>query len=228
MKSVSKSSERIRALVSVGLFSAIAYVCCVVFHFKLSFLSFDLKDSVMAIGAMFFGPVYGITMAVIVALIEALTISSTGVYGFIMNVISSATYVGIASFVYKRKRTLTGAVVGLVTSSAVTVGVMLLFNVLVTPFYMNVSREAVFSMLLPLLLPFNITKTVFNSSIVFLLYKPVTTALRNAGMLPKSEFQKNASSKKSRYSTVFTLICFLIATLTLVYFFFGLNGSFSF
>ena len=42
----------------------------------------------MTVGAMLFGPVYGLAMSVIVGLIEFVTISSTGVYGLIMNVLA--------------------------------------------------------------------------------------------------------------------------------------------
>ena len=45
------SNKKIRTLAAVGVFSALAYICCVLFHFKVSFLSFDLKDAVMTIGA---------------------------------------------------------------------------------------------------------------------------------------------------------------------------------
>ena len=45
-------STKIRTLVAAGVFSALAYVCCVLFHFKAGFLSFDLKDAVMTVAAM--------------------------------------------------------------------------------------------------------------------------------------------------------------------------------
>ena len=137
MKRTITKHEHIKALSAVGLFCALAYVCCVLFHFKAGFLTFDLKDAVMTVGAMIFGPVYGVAMALIVAIIEGITISSTGVYGFIMNVLSSVTFVGIASVVYKLRRTMSGAVIGIAAASLSTVAVMMAANVLITPFYMN-------------------------------------------------------------------------------------------
>ena len=74
-----KSESRLRTVVAVGVFCALAYIACVLFHFRASFLTFDLKDAVMTIGAMLFGPLYGLAMAVIVALIEMLTVSTTAV-----------------------------------------------------------------------------------------------------------------------------------------------------
>ena len=104
-------SKHIRTIVAVGVFSALAYVCCVLFHFKASFLTFDLKDAVMTVGAMFFGPVYGIAMSLVVATIEAVTISDTGPYGFIMNLISSSVFVGVGSLIYCNKRSKTCIIV---------------------------------------------------------------------------------------------------------------------
>ena len=51
-KRTSYKSSNIRTITAIGLFSAIAFVLCLVFHFKAAFLTFDLKDSVMTVGAM--------------------------------------------------------------------------------------------------------------------------------------------------------------------------------
>jgi hypothetical protein len=40
-------------------------------------------------------------------------------------------------------------------------------------------------MLLPVFLPFNALKAGLNSALVLVLYKPLTTALRKTGLLPK-------------------------------------------
>ena len=92
-KTTYRSDRRIRTIVAVGVFCALAYAACVVFHFHASFLTFDLKDAVMTVGAMLFGPVYGLVMCLITALLEMLTISTTGLYGFVMNVLASVSFV---------------------------------------------------------------------------------------------------------------------------------------
>lgn len=223
---ISKNRNHIKKLTAVGLFSAIAYVCCVMFHFKAGFLTFDLKDAVMTVCGMIFGPVYGISCALIVALIEAVTISDTAVYGFIMNMLSSCTFIGVSSIIYSRRRTIPMAVISMTAASLATVAVMMVANLFITPYYMGVDRAAVGAMIPTLLLPFNATKAVFNSSVVFILYKPVVTAIRSAGFFKVND---NGSVKiKAKRTIPVTLIALAIAVATLVFFFVYLKGSFDF
>lgn len=217
------SNKKIRTLAAVGVFSALAYICCVLFHFKVSFLSFDLKDAVMTIGAMFFGPAYGFSMSLLVSTIELVTISSTGIYGYIMNILSSVVFVCIGSFVYTRTRNMLGALLGMGLSVVMMTAVMIGANLLITPFYMNVSVEDVKALIVPLLLPFNMTKAVFNAALVFLLYKPISTALKSAGFL-KSE--DNAVREKYRPNPLGLAIPLVAAIAALLFFFLYLHGSF--
>ncbi len=235
MSRTTYKSDKVRTLVAVGMFSALAYVCCVMFHFKASFLTFDLKDAVMTVGAMMFGPLYGLAMAVIVALIEMVTISDTSYYGLIMNIISSVCYVCISSGIYCRRRTMTGAVVGVVSAVVGTTAVMMVANYFITPLFMQVGSAEVVALIPTLLLPFNLTKAVFNSAIVFVLYTPVSTAVRSAGFMPSRCKSTNENSsealilhKKSRVYAVVLAVALIIAASALLYFFFSLKGSFSF
>lgn len=232
-------SNKIRTTVAVGLFTALAYVCCVIFHFKVSFLTFDLKDAVMTVGAMLLGPVYGLAMAVTVSLIEAVTISTTGAYGFIMNVLASVAFVCVGSAIYSRRRNMSGALVGMGASVVAMTAVMIPANLLVTPFYWGVTVGEVIAMIPTLLLPFNLTKAVFNASVVFLLYKPLSSALRQAGFytntaqsLPETVSATHAVSEKSRSrrktNIAVTVVSLVVGALALVYFFLKLGGSFSF
>lgn len=240
MSKTTYKSNKTKTIVAVGVFSAFAYVCCVIFHFRASFLSFDLKDSIMAIGAMLFGPACGLAMSIIVALIEFITIGQTGVYGLIMNIISSIVFVCISSFIYSRKRTMTGALIGLICGVAAMTASMLLANLFITPFYMGVSRADVVGLIPTLLFPFNLTKGVFNASLVFLLYKPISGAVRHAGfvsvtiehrndgvigIIKETKKEGKKSSKGIYVATV--VLASVIAVASLVYFFVNLGGSFS-
>ena len=55
-----------------------------------SFLTFDLKNVILAIGALIFGPVCGIITSLVVSVIEMITISDTQIWGCLMNFLSSA------------------------------------------------------------------------------------------------------------------------------------------
>ena len=225
-------SDKIRTIVAVGVFSALAFICCLLFHFKAAFLSFDLKDAVMTVGAMLFGPIYGFAMSLIVALLELITISSTGFYCFIMNVLSSVAFVCVGSFIYSRKRTMKGALIGMLASIISMTAVMLVANLIITPFYMGATMLDVAKLIPSLLLPFNLTKAIFNASLVFLIYKPISTAIRAAGFVQVSYdstgITASAAEKKRAFtSPVILIVSACVGVLALVFFFVKLGGSFS-
>ena len=125
-----------------------------------------------------------------------LTISTTGWIGFIMNVLSTAAFAGTAALVYKKKHTLSGAVIGLLLGSVLMTVVMLAWNYLLTPIYMGTPRAEVASMLIPVFLPFNLLKSGLNSAITILLYRPLVQGLRRANLFPQST--ASASLRNSR------------------------------
>lgn len=226
-----QNSAKIRKMIAVGVFVALSYICCVLFHFKVAFLSFELKDAVMTIGAMFFGPLAGLVTVVITCLIEFVTISGTGVYGLIMNVLASITFVCLGSLIYTKKRSMTGAVAGMVTASAAMIVVMLLANLLITPYYIGNGTTAadVAAMIPTLLFPFNLTKAIFNSAVVFLLYKPVSQALKASGFMKNgmAEISAEARMARKKKSLLVTIIALLTAAAAMAYFFLVLQGSFA-
>lgn len=179
--------SKTRKITTIGMFSALAYVFTLVGHFIpisfTDFLRYDPKDAIIVIAGLSLGALPALIISVIVAFLELITISTTGIIGFTMNVISSATFACIASLIYKRTRSLGGAALGLTVSSLLTVVLMLLWNYLITPLYMGVPKEAVAQMLIPIILPFNVIKCGLNSALTMLLYKPCITALRSIGLV---------------------------------------------
>lgn len=186
MNNENKNSSKIERLTAVAMFCALAYVCTLVIHFPVQFLTLDVKDSLIVLCSLLFGPMAGAVIALIVPLLEFVTISSTGVYGLIMNVLSSLTFSLVAGVIYRYKRTITGAVIGLVSAVFSVTAVMLLANLLITPYFMGAPREAVVALIVPLLLPFNLVKAVLNAAIVLLLYKPLSRILKRIGFLKSS------------------------------------------
>ena len=92
------------------------------------------------------------------------------------------------------------------SATAVLTVVMLGMNVLVTPHYMGVSREAVIELIPTVLFPFNLAKALMNSAIAMLLYKPVITALRRAGFIKrKSGLAKTEKVSFFNKFSVYTL-----------------------
>ena len=201
------------------MLSAFAFLARLVFKIPVSFLTFDIKDTVIALGGLVFGPVSGIIIALLVSLIEMI-ISETGPIGFVMNFVSSAFFAGTAALIYKYKRTFNGAIIGLFSSVGVTTTVMLIMNVLLTPIYQGVPRSVVIGMLPTLFLPFNFAKTLLNASIVLLIYKPVVTALRKAKII-----EGKAMDTKFGKQSVITIAISLASLIAAIIIFVILNNK---
>lgn len=211
-------------MVILALFCALAYAVTFIFHIKVAFLTFDAKDAVICLAAMLFGPLSGLGISLVVSLIEMISVSDTGFWGFLMNFVSSATFAVVAGGFYHRFRKMWSAIAGLALAVVANVCVMLPMNLLVTPIYMDTSREAVMEVIPTLLLPFNLIKSLLNASLVLALYKPVSTALKKAGVLPAGEGSKPAS----RLRSALVLACALgIALGCVALMLFAFHGSFS-
>ena len=208
-----KSSDT-KKLVAIAMFAALAYGVTFVFRIPVMFLTFDAKDTLITIAALMYGPVSGIVISLLTALIELITISGTGVYGFIMNFASSATFSATAALVYKYKRNVSGAIISFYTASIAMVTVMMCMNIFVTPYYMGVARSAVMDMIPKLFLPFNIAKALLNSALAMMLYKPVTVAMRRAGLLKGESKMRLNRSSLSIYITA--LVTFAVAIVMFV------------
>lgn len=85
-------NSRTRKLTTVGMLCALSYVAVAVGRIPvILFLKYDPKDVVIVIGGLIFGPLTAFAMSVIVSVVEMLTISSTGLWGCMMNMISSCS-----------------------------------------------------------------------------------------------------------------------------------------
>ncbi len=200
---------RTKKLVSFAMMAALAYAAMVFIRIPVVlFLKYEPKDVIITIAGFLYGPVSSLIISLVVGLIEMVTVSDTGPIGMIMNVISSCAFCCTAAFIYKKRHTLSGAVIGLVTGSLVMTAVMLLWNYLITPIYMGYPREAVAAMLLPAFLPFNLIKAALNSAITLLLYKPVVGMLRRTGIVEGS----TSAGKTQRNFGIIVGSVFVIAT----------------
>ena len=209
-----KKQLDVKKLVLLAMLAAVAYLLS---FFKAPlipaapFLSYEPMDVAITIGGFLLGPLAALAISLVAAAIEALTIGDTGIIGFFMNFLSSACFACAAASVYKKKHSISGAVIGLLLGSAAMIAVMLLWNWLITPLYMGVSRPVVVSMLIPVFLPFNALKAGFNSALTLMLYKPLVSALRKTGLIPKTS-SKAAGTKWGIYllGAVLLITCILL------------------
>jgi len=225
-----------KTLVTLGMFCAIAYVLMYISKalppIAAGFLKYDPKDIIIVICGFIFGPLHAALVAVVVAVIELVTVSTTGWIGMIMNIIASASFACTAAVIYKRKHTLSGAIIGLIAACLVTTGLMLLWNYIMTPIYQGVPRPVVVSMLLPVFLPFNLVKTVANSAFAMMIYKPLVNALRRAKIITISSNNSDNNSqmyvynevKPKNISTFYVYAVSLLAIISCVLVVLAING----
>ena len=174
------------------------------------FLKYEPKDVIITIGGFLFGPMASFVVSLLVSLIEMVTISETGPIGALMNLLSTCCFACTASYLYKRNRTMIGAIVALVVGSLFMTAAMLLWNWLITPLYMGYPREAVATMLVPVFLPFNLLKAGLNTAFVLFLYKPLVNALRKTGLVASREQTGNAKMGASLLGVLLLATCILL------------------
>ncbi len=213
--------NQLKKITVVGMLCAVAYLCMFIFKFKVSFLTFDFKDAFLAIISFIYGPVYSSVSAVLVAFLEFLSVSDTGIYGFIMNALSSVAFASTCGLLYKYKHTFNGAVLSATIAVFFMTAIMLLANWLITPFYMGVERSQVVAMIPTLLLPFNLIKGIVNMAITLIIYKPITTVFKKTGFISSS----NNTTNKKRF-VIITVISIVLIVISMLVIFYIFDGTF--
>ena len=214
---MSEKSNNTRNLTLMAMMAAIAYAAMLITRplpNVAGFLSYDLKDVVVVIAGFILGPAAAALIAVVVSLVEMLTVSSTGPIGLLMNVLSTLAFALPPALMYRRSRSLKSATVGLGLGIVLMTAVMLAWNYIVTPLYMHVERSVVAGMLLSVFLPFNLVKGGLNAGITMLLYKPLIGALRRSGLLPAAR----GNGAPHRFNLTATLVsAFVVVTCAIVF-----------
>lgn len=193
-----KNAKRIdiRTITGTGMLSAIAYALMFLdfsVPFMPSFIKMDLSELPALIGSFAYGPISGVIICLIKNLIH-LTISSTGGVGELSNFLLGASFVLVAGFIYKWKKTRKGALIGSV-AGAFTMAVFSVFSnyFLVYPIYYNfmpqdsilAAYQVIFSgvnnileCLIVFNAPFTFIKGIFSVIITFLIYKRLSPILK--------------------------------------------------
>ncbi|MBQ5973151.1 MAG: ECF transporter S component [Oscillospiraceae bacterium] len=214
-----KKNDRfsVRYLAMIGMFAALAFVLTWATRpipKVAGILSYDPKDAVVVIAGFLLGPLASLIISVLSSFIEFLSISDTGLIGFLMNVVSTCSFAVPAAFFYQKHRSMKGAVLSLAIGVTSMAACMVAWNYIVTPIYMEVERAQVAAMLGKVFLPFNLVKGGLNAGLALLLYKPLTAALRKARLALPSP-----SEHKGRFHlgfTLFALAVFVTFTLLLL------------
>ena len=224
------NTQGIKRLVIAALFAALAYAATLLTAWirVAGFLTFDAKDTLVTIAGLVLGPIYAIVISFIVSLIEIIFLPETGFWGFLMNFLSTAAFSAVCALIYKYKKNIKGACIGLVASVFSMTAMMVLLNLIVTPIYTGMPTATIAAMIPTLFLPFNLTKAVLNAALVLILYKPFSRALKATKML-ESKPSQSTVDKKSQMATniiIFAIGLVLVAA-SIAVFIFVLGGDFT-
>ena len=166
-----------RKLSVSGMLVALSIVSVMLVHLpifpQVAHLEYDPADVFIFLGTFMYGPQIGLLLTVVTAILQGVTVSaSSGVYGIIMHILSTGSYVLVAGLTYTRHRTLNGAIVSMILGTLSSLSIMFVANLVITPLFMGVSVEIVWSLMIWIVL-FNIVKPLINSLLTFALYKGV-------------------------------------------------------
>ena len=209
-----------KTMVTLAMIAALAYLLMLVIRipvFAMPPLKYEPKDVAITIAGFIFGPVSAFLVSLVVSLVEMVTVSETGWIGAVMNLVSTCSFACTAAYLYKKNHTLKGAVIALVSGIVGMVIVMLLWNYILTPIYMGYPREAVVALLPTVFLPFNLLKGVLNAAFVMLLYKPLVTTLRKAGLVsPSAATNEEGAPHKIRPGVVLISAALIITCVLII------------
>ena len=205
-----------KKITTLGMLCALAVIVNLLIHFPLipsvEFLSYDAKDVIIVIGGFIYGPGSAFIMSVITSLLEIMY-RGGNLLDVLMNVISTCTFACVAAWIYKRDHTREGAFIGLGAGIVCCVLSMLLWNYIVTPIYFGMPREAVVSILVPGILPFNLLKCGLNSGLTLFLYKPIVGIFRRTSLVEHTSGGDHAITKGTVLIGLFicaSAICFIL------------------
>lgn len=190
------SLKKTRVITGCGMLIAVAVVLQYIevpIPFIPSFIKLDFSDLPELIGAFAYGPVAGITIAFVKNLIHCL-VSQSGYVGELSNFILGAVFAFAAGIIYKKHKTMKGALVGGIVGALCMAVISFPSNLfIVYPFYYNFmpkevvlkayqdivpSMDSIEKSLLVFNVPFTFIKGIMCVIISMLIYKPLSPVLK--------------------------------------------------
>ncbi len=180
---MTQTKNKTKMYVSIGVFSAIAFVLQVIgsmIGLKVGgFLEIEISDLPALIMALAFGPGAGVLTEFIKNLLHC-SMTSTGFVGELANFVMNGTLCFVAGMVYKHHKTRKGAVIAMLCGTVAMVIAGILANLFIMlPLYMPTASFAVkMNLVLFTILPFNLVRGLVLSLITFLIYKKISPIIK--------------------------------------------------
>jgi riboflavin transporter FmnP len=192
-----------RELTLIALLGVLSYLLMLIrfpLPFMPPFMDFDFAAVPELLGTFLLGPVPGLFIIAIKLLLKTATTGSSSAFtGELINFVLNASFVLIAWFIYRLKKTRRMALVSMIVATVCTAVIACIANVyFIIPLYarlfgfdmdavigmtqaVNPNINSVSTLVIIGILPFNIIKNGIATAIVFLVYKRIVKVLRRFG-----------------------------------------------
>ena len=200
VKTKGNSGTKVRMMAQMGMLSAIAVVLMLFENplpFAPSFYEIDFSEVPVLIGCFTMGPLAGAIIELLKILLNfAINGTATAGVGEVANFLIGCAFVIPAAVIYKKKRTRTGAIIGMVTGTLFMTFIGCFLNAFVLlPTYakafgmpidalvgmgtaVNSHITSLTTFVTFAVAPFNLLKGFLVSLIVFLIYKKISPILK--------------------------------------------------
>lgn len=176
-----KTNQVIR-LIQMALLAAISVVLVYFVRIPLipaaPFLVYDMADVPVLVGTLLLGIVPGLLILLVVSLIQAFLLSPDGWVGLLMHLVASGTLLTVVGLFYHWRRKWTVTVIGMIIGTLSMTAVMVIMNLLITPWYWGYPLQAVIDLLIPGFIPFNLLKGGLNCLLTAVLLKALMPVIR--------------------------------------------------
>ena len=164
-----------RRIATTALLCALAFVLTFVevpIFPPAPWLMYDPSGIVAFVAALIYGPATGTVVAVLPWALK--TLFSFNPWGHLMAILAGVALCVPAALIARRMTGARGLALGMAVGGVVSLAACILGNIVVTPLYTAVSTADVVAMIVPILLPFNLLKTVPTCVVTPLSHKPVS------------------------------------------------------
>ena len=161
----------------LAMLAALSVVLVLILRIPFGFLEYDMADVPILLGGMIYGPVAGLTILLVVSVVQAFLLGGNGWVGLVMHFVASGVMVVIVSLFYRHRKNLKETILGLVLGTLAMTLIMIPMNLVLTVEFLGAPRQVVIDMLVPLIIPFNLGKAGVNCLLAGLLLKALTPFL---------------------------------------------------
>ena len=168
-------------LAKMAMLVAVSIVLVALIHLPIlpmvPFLEYDPADIPILVGTFAFGPVAGLILTIVTAVLQGVTVSAqSGAYGIIMHIIATSALILVAGSIYAKEKTKKRAIIALICGTLAMVAIMIPANLLVTTKFMGLTVDALMPFM-PWIVLFNFIKAGVNSIVTFMVYKRISPFL---------------------------------------------------